>query len=240
MTLVVHTAPRAGDLDATSLEGVVARDLVDVTRHLDRAGHQAEAGALGGRFGYGVEYENDVFEMHPFCYCDRRDCEVCEDQGSDVEYRVDFPRKPHFRVKGTAIEVRWYKWIGRSMDVRPPDLTGPQWVEVMARVRASIPPVPAPMRIQRSRAKGWRMPRHAFSVTRPGPWGNPYRPNASTSRAECVDLFRRDLMLGKLPFSEADVRAHLRGWDLACWCPLPAAGEPDICHAAILLEVANR
>jgi hypothetical protein len=35
------------------------------------------------------------------------------------------------------------------------------------------------------------------------------------------------------------VRAELRGLDLACWCPLPAEGEPDICHGAVLLEVAN-
>ncbi len=33
--------------------------------------------------------------------------------------------------------------------------------------------------------------------------------------------------------------APLRGHDLACWCPLPAPGEPDWCHAAVLLELAN-
>jgi len=32
---------------------------------------------------------------------------------------------------------------------------------------------------------------------------------------------------------------ELAGRDLACWCPLPAAGEPDLCHAAVLLDVAN-
>lgn len=31
----------------------------------------------------------------------------------------------------------------------------------------------------------------------------------------------------------------LAGKNLACWCPLPAPGEPDICHAAVLLELAN-
>jgi hypothetical protein len=31
----------------------------------------------------------------------------------------------------------------------------------------------------------------------------------------------------------------LRGKNLACWCPLPAPGDPDICHAAIYLEMAN-
>ena len=31
----------------------------------------------------------------------------------------------------------------------------------------------------------------------------------------------------------------LRGKNLACWCPLPKADEPDYCHAAVLLELAN-
>lgn len=31
----------------------------------------------------------------------------------------------------------------------------------------------------------------------------------------------------------------LRGKNLACWCPLPGRGEPDNCHAALLLELAN-
>ena len=33
--------------------------------------------------------------------------------------------------------------------------------------------------------------------------------------------------------------APLRGRDLACWCPLPAPVEPDICHGAVLMELAN-
>ncbi len=32
----------------------------------------------------------------------------------------------------------------------------------------------------------------------------------------------------------------LRGHNLACWCPLPKAGERDLCHAAVLIEFANR
>ncbi|QAY71797.1 DUF4326 domain-containing protein [Xylanimonas protaetiae] len=33
--------------------------------------------------------------------------------------------------------------------------------------------------------------------------------------------------------------ARLAGHDLACWCPLPEPGEPDHCHAAVLLAIAN-
>lgn len=32
----------------------------------------------------------------------------------------------------------------------------------------------------------------------------------------------------------------LRGKNLGCWCPLPAPGEPDCCHAAVLLELAQK
>lgn len=31
----------------------------------------------------------------------------------------------------------------------------------------------------------------------------------------------------------------LRGKNLACWCPLPKPGEPDHCHASVLLRLAN-
>ena len=32
-----------------------------------------------------------------------------------------------------------------------------------------------PKRIQRRRTKGWKMPEGAVCVTRPGPWGNPFK-----------------------------------------------------------------
>ena len=31
----------------------------------------------------------------------------------------------------------------------------------------------------------------------------------------------------------------LQGKNLACWCPLPEADEPDVCHAAALLEIVQ-
>jgi hypothetical protein len=37
----------------------------------------------------------------------------------------------------------------------------------------------------------------------------------------------------------AEIRAELGGKDLACWCSLPEPGEPDLCHGAILLQLAN-
>jgi hypothetical protein len=37
----------------------------------------------------------------------------------------------------------------------------------------------------------------------------------------------------------ATIREHLGGKNLACWCALPEPGDPDLCHAAVLLELAN-
>ena len=34
-------------------------------------------------------------------------------------------------------------------------------------------------------------------------------------------------------------RCYLRGKNLACWCALPKHGEPDICHASVLLRLSN-
>lgn len=69
-------------------------------------------------------------------------------------------------------------------------------------------------------------------VTRPTKWGNPHP--LALGRAEAVRRYRADLLGGRLGVSPDDVRAELRGRDLACYCPLD---EP--CHADVLLEIAN-
>lgn len=56
--------------------------------------------------------------------------------------------------------------------------------------------------------------------------------------AVAVEAYR--LWLARRPELAARARKNLVGRDLACWCKLPAPGEQDICHAAVLLEVANR
>lgn len=42
------------------------------------------------------------------------------------------------------------------------------------------------------------------------------------------------------PDTLALLRRDLAGRDLMCWCPLPAEGEPDHCHASVLIDIANR
>jgi len=114
-----------------------------------------------------------------------------------------------------------------------------------------------PVRIQRKRTKGWRMPENTVSVTRPGKFGNPFTisdaiesgyATEQTAGAFIVECFRdwigptqsgRDWWQG--PESDKRRKAildgvgSLRGKNLACFCPID---QP--CHADVLLELANR
>ena len=48
-----------------------------LTRELDQRGVDAGHGCLGGDYGYGADYENDVFLMHGYCWCEQDDCPWC-------------------------------------------------------------------------------------------------------------------------------------------------------------------
>lgn len=124
-----------------------------------------------------------------------------------------------------------------------------------------------PERIQLSRRKGWRKPEGAIIVARPSLWGNPFKV-ADWGLDLSVALYR-DLVhgiwspstLGQDKTDEQfavayearsewlrrmvghpteNARFFLRGRDLACWCPLvDADGNRMLCHADVLLELAN-
>lgn len=121
-----------------------------------------------------------------------------------------------------------------------------------------------PKRIQRKRAKGWRMPHGAVYVGRPTKWGNPFTVEVF-GRDLAVRLYRDALhgfwdpsnlptewpdekfVAGAKAFQDTqrlrpawDVLRPLRGHDLACWCPLvDKVGNPVPCHGDVLLEIAN-
>jgi len=96
----------------------------------------------------------------------------------------------------------------------------------------------APIRVQRRRAKGWRMPDNTVYVGRGSKWGNPWRIKDGMSAKGCVWRYR-DALNGLLPFAKVpsitEARTELAGKNLACWCPLD---QP--CHADVLLELANK
>lgn len=98
-------------------------------------------------------------------------------------------------------------------------------------------------RLQRRRAKGFRLPPEAVCVTRPGKWGNPFRAGIfkGYGAADAVRDFRAWLLgeetlahcTGKPPTVD-DIRRELRGKPLACYC-----NSRSPCHADVLLEIAN-
>lgn len=107
-----------------------------------------------------------------------------------------------------------------------------------------------PVRIQRKRTKGWKMPAGASYVGRGGAgclWGNPFKIGAPgpLGRVACdaissVGFFRTMMsdpqMRAAAAYPPDDaIRFFLGGKDLACWCPLD---QP--CHADVLLHIANR
>lgn len=106
-----------------------------------------------------------------------------------------------------------------------------------------------PRRVQRTRTKDRPgIPAGAVYVGRPTPWGNPWRigqhyrlPGQPTvhvrDQEQATGLYRQTL--ATMPALVAKARRELAGRDLACWCRLPEPGEPDHCHAAVLLDVAR-
>lgn len=114
-----------------------------------------------------------------------------------------------------------------------------------------------PIRVQRKRTKGWKMPENTVSVCRPGKWGNPFKVGEyvkigsgektgwaylKTNESKyagssytyvqdnktAVELYERYLTAYPKDYSE------LKGNNLACFCSLDSP-----CHADLLLEIAN-
>lgn len=199
--------------------------LVELTKAISEAGEEiAVQGFLGGTYGYGADYKNDVFEMRPFywgdCECDydtlrdewsdnnshdeecyqtlfhnmhyvnygadggwnfdvkpghERDKETFDDicdcidtlyrqfkipagtPGShvhctcmhDINY-ANFLKtishadeclmdKPNFLHYASGLEVEWYKYIGRSQEVKAPqELTGRQMIAIFEECFKSL------------------------------------------------------------------------------------------------------
>jgi hypothetical protein len=101
----------------------------------------------------------------------------------------------------------------------------------MTGIEPDATPLQGPVRVQRRRSAGWRMPAGTVYVGRPTQWGNPY-PIADYGPAAAVARYRA------YPLADPDLleaaRRELRGRDQACWYRLDAP-----CHADVLVELAN-
>lgn len=100
-----------------------------------------------------------------------------------------------------------------------------------------------PIRIQRKRTKGWKMPDNTLYVGRPTKWGNPFyigKPDAKKgiiyaceNNQQAVNCYKEAIDWGVLKFLQEDLH-ELKGKNLSCFCSLD---KP--CHADILLKLAN-
>ena len=98
----------------------------------------------------------------------------------------------------------------------------------------------APLRVQRRRTKGAKLPPNTICVIRPnvfgnrwkiGAWSNHYGRKIAT-KAEAAERYETEIP--KTPGWADFARDMLAGCNLACWCK---PGAP--CHADVLLELAN-
>lgn len=86
------------------------------------------------------------------------------------------------------------------------------------------------------------MPSNTIKVDRSTRWGNPMRIGPGYSADSAVADYRRWISGTASPVwasaapppTIGEIRLHLKGRNLACWC---AVGAP--CHADVLLELAN-
>jgi len=114
-----------------------------------------------------------------------------------------------------------------------------------------------PIRVQRKRTKGWKMPENTIYVGRPSFYGNPFKVGQTyktmddltvlgwgealqymtgpltkiIDNSDATEMFEK--WVNRNPFAKEDLE-KLRGKNLACFCALD---KP--CHADILLKLAN-
>lgn len=136
MNVEIITPPVADETDQLD------HGLVTLTEAICQATGEESSFGLGGRFGYGENFENDVFVMRRFywgeCTCnfggaedkwydDHKEAQDHKNP-SYVACWQEFEKLysghadacatqlPNFRHKRTGLEVRWYKWIGRDTE----------------------------------------------------------------------------------------------------------------------------
>lgn len=106
---------------------------------------------------YGTNYENDVFMMNRYCWCERSDCPWCAGCSCKTEHqepKCDWCRgihkwadkgalppddpphygSPHFWFKPSGFRLWWYKYIGRD-----PQIHGDLPADFMQQIFATHP-----------------------------------------------------------------------------------------------------
>jgi hypothetical protein len=118
-------------------------------------------------------------------------------------------------------------YVGRGSGWGNPFIVGERYV---SRTAFHVAPFPAPAdkRLGTTKHPAW------------SPWPAWTEVVAEVrDREHAVELFRAHIAYNDDVWDPEVIREELGGRDLMCWCPLPADGEPDRCHAAVLLELAS-
>lgn len=71
---------------------------------------------------YGIDFENEKFKMHPFCWCERESCPYCGGEIipellKSVGFEKEHETAPNFWYKPLDFKVWWYKYIGRGVEL---------------------------------------------------------------------------------------------------------------------------
>lgn len=130
------------------------------------------------------------------------------------------------RRENSSAKVSVLKWNTRGLT----HSTRRTIINITEKNHTKYFPLDKPKRIQRLRTRGFKMPENTVYVGRPTKWGNPY-PVGNFSREQAYYLFKQFVEKWDM---QDEIKAELKGKNLACWCRL---GE--LCHADVLLEIAN-
>lgn len=90
----------------------ISKDLMVLSRAVMRRNGTQCLPIMGGEFGYGDHWNDAVFMMRPFCWCEKKECGWCDYPGGS-----EFPTNPNFEHRTSGVRVWWYKYIGRGMKV---------------------------------------------------------------------------------------------------------------------------
>lgn len=115
----------------------ISQSLRWLTKELQRLRvAEADGFGLGGEYSYGVNFENETFAMHRYCWCGGYDCPWCsysDEDGAHFQERFrmngavpEHGGAPNFWHKPSGFRVWWYKWIGRDNETEnvPADIRG--------------------------------------------------------------------------------------------------------------------
>ena len=122
-------------------------DLIKLTKILSKKFNLPTSYGLGGEYGYGVDFENDVFLMKRYCWCEKDDCLWCAVNDEKLEKKLfkrfgdkvwaNWGYAPNFWHKPSGFMIRWYKWIGRDMEFNK-KITLKKWEKIYSEVLKSI------------------------------------------------------------------------------------------------------